>query len=70
MSITRIYRDRDNNIKVEKFSFEVVKKDLTKLLSHVNRINRESQSAQLTLSHNNRKDKNEIKNFIKATKSS
>ena len=70
MSITRIYRDRDNNIKVEKFSFEEVKKDLTKLLSHVNRINRESQSAQLTLSHNNRKDKNEIKNFIKATKSS
>lgn len=70
MSITRVYRDRDNNIKVEKFSFEEVKKDLTKLLSHVNRINRESQSAQLTLSHNNRKDKNEIKNFIKATKSS
>ena len=70
MSITRVYRDRDNNIKVEKFSFEEVKKDLTKLLSHVNRINRESQSAQLTLSHNNRKDKNEIKNFIKSTKSS
>ena len=70
MSITRVYRDRDNNIKVEKFSFEEVKKDLTKLLSLVNRINRESQSAQLTLSHNNRKDKNEIKNFIKATKSS
>ena len=70
MSITRVYRDRDNNIKVEKFSFDEVKKDLTKLLSHVNRINRESQSAQLTLSHNNRKDKNEIKNFIKATKSS
>ena len=70
MSITKVYRDRDNNIKVEKFSFEEVKKDLTKLLSHVNRINRESQSAQLTLSHNNRKDKNEIKNFIKATKSS
>ena len=57
MSITRVYRDRDNNIKVEKFSFEEVKKDLTKLLSHDNRIN-------------NRKDKNEIKNFIKATKSS
>ena len=57
MSITRIYRDRDNNIKVEKFSFEEVKKDLTKLLSHDNRIS-------------NRKDKNEIKNFIKATKSS
>ena len=57
MSITRIYCDRDNNIKVEKFSFEEVKKDLTKLLSHDNRIN-------------NRKDKNEIKNFIKSTKSS
>jgi hypothetical protein len=57
MSITRVYRDRDNNIKVEKFSFEEVKKDLTKLLSHDNRIS-------------NRKDKNEIKNFIKATKSS
>ena len=67
MSITRVYRDRDNNIKVEKFSFEEVKKDLTKLLSHVNRINRESQSAQLTLSHNNRKDKNDIKRFIKPT---
>jgi hypothetical protein len=38
MSITRVYRDRDNNIKVEKFSFEEVKKDLTKLLSHDNRI--------------------------------
>ena len=57
MSITRIYRDRDNNIKVEKFSFEEVKKDLTKFFSHDNRIN-------------NRKDKNEIKNFIKDTKSS
>jgi len=67
MSITRVYRDRDNNIKVEKFSFEEVKKDLTKLLSHDNRINRESQSAQLTLSHNNRKDKNDIKRFIKPT---
>ena len=57
MSITRVYRDRYNNIKVEKFSFEEVKKDLTKFFSHDNRIN-------------NRKDKNEIKNFIKATKSS
>ena len=57
MSITRVYRDRDNNIKVEKFSFEEVKKDLTKFFSHDNRIN-------------NRKDKNEIKNFIKSTKSS
>ena len=55
MSITRVYRDRDNNIKVEKFSFEEVKKDLTKLLSHDNRIS-------------NRKDKNETKNFIKYTK--
>ena len=57
MSITRVYRDRDNNIKVEKFNFEEVKKDLIKLLSHDNRIS-------------NRKDKNETKNFIKATKSS
>ena len=57
MSITRIYRDRDNNIKVEKFSFEEVKKDLTKFFSHDNRIS-------------NRKDKNETKNFIKTTKSS
>ena len=57
MSITRVYRDRDNNIKVKKFSFEEVKKDLTKFFSHDNRIN-------------NRKDKNEIKNFIKSTKSS
>jgi hypothetical protein len=57
MSITRIYRDRDNNIKVEKFSFEEVKKDLTKLLSHDNRIN-------------NRKDKNEIKRIITNTKNS
>jgi len=57
MSITRVYRDRDNNIKVEKFSFDEVKKDLTKFFSHDNRIN-------------NRKDKNETKNFIKATKSS
>ena len=57
MPITRVYRDRDNKIKVEKFSFEEVKKDLTKLLSNDNRIS-------------NRKDKNEIKNFIKATKSS
>ena len=31
MSITRVYRDRDNNIKVEKFSFEEVKKDLERL---------------------------------------
>ena len=52
MSITRVYRDRDNNIKVEKFSFDEVKKDLTKLLSHDNRIN-------------NRKNKNETKRFIK-----
>jgi hypothetical protein len=55
MTITRIYRDRDNKIKVEKFSFEEVKKDLTKLLSHDNRIN-------------NRKEKNETKNFTKYTK--
>ena len=55
MSITRIYRDRDNNIKVEKFSFEEVKKDLTKFFSHDNGIN-------------NRKDKNETKNFIRNTK--
>jgi len=55
MSITRVYRDRDNKIKVEKFSFEEVKKDLTKFFSHDNRIN-------------NRKDKNETKNFTKYTK--
>jgi hypothetical protein len=55
MTITRVYRDRDNNIKVEKFSFEEIKKDLTKLLSHDNRIN-------------NRKEKNETKNFTKYTK--
>ena len=55
MSITRVYRDRDNNIKVEKFSFEEVKKDLTKFFSHDNRIS-------------NRKDKNETKNFTKYTK--
>ena len=54
MSITKVYRDRDNNIKVEKFSFEEVKKDLTKLLSHDNRIN-------------NRKDKNDNKKIIKDT---
>ena len=54
MSITRVYRDRDNNIKVEKFSFEEVKKDLTKFFSHDNRIS-------------NRKDKNETKRFIKPT---
>ena len=52
MTITRVYRDRDNNIKVEKFSFEEVKKDLTKFFSHDNRIS-------------NRKDKNETKRFIK-----
>ena len=52
MSITRVYRDRDNNIKVEKFNFEEVKKDLIKLLSHDNRIS-------------NRKDKNETKRLIK-----
>ena len=28
MSVTRVYRDRDNKIKVKKFSFEEVKKDL------------------------------------------
>ena len=55
MSITRVYRDRDNNIKVEKFSFEEVKKDLTKFFSHDNRII-------------NRKNKNETKNFTKYTK--
>jgi hypothetical protein len=54
MSITRIYRDRDNNIKVEKFSFEEVKKDLTKFFSHDNRIS-------------NRKDKNDNKKIIKDT---
>ena len=57
MSITRIYRDRDNKIKVKKFSFEEVKKDLTKFFSHDNGIN-------------NRKDKNETKDFIRNTKSS
>ena len=50
MTITRIYRDRDNKIKVEKFSFEEVKKDLTKFFSHDNRIS-------------NRKNKNETKRF-------
>ena len=54
MSITRIYRDRDNKIKVEKFSFEEVKKDLTKFFSHDNRIS-------------NRKDKNDTKRFITPT---
>ena len=54
MSITRVYRNRDNNIKVEKFSFEEVKKDLTKLFSHDNRIS-------------NRKDKNDNKKIIKNT---
>ena len=57
MSITRIYRDRDNKIKVKKFSFEEVKKDLTKFFSHDNGIN-------------NRKDKNETKRFIRDTKNS
>ena len=57
MSITRVYRDRDNKIKVKKFSFEEVKKDLTKLLSHVNRIS-------------NRKDKNDTKRFITPTANS
>ncbi len=54
MSITRVYRDRDNNIKVEKFSFEEVKKDLTKFFSHDNGIS-------------NRKDKNDNKKIIKDT---
>ena len=54
MSITKVYRDRDNNIKVEKFSFEEVKKDLTKFFSHDNRIS-------------NRKDKNDNKKIIKDT---
>ena len=54
MSKTRVYRDRDNNIKVEKFSFEEVKKDLTKFFSHDNRIS-------------NRKNKNETKRLIKET---
>jgi len=57
MTITRIYRDRDNKIKVKKFSFEEVKKDLTKFFSHDNGIN-------------NRKDKNETKRFITDTKNS
>ena len=52
MSITRVYRDRDNNIKVKKFSFEEVKKDLTKFFSHDNGIS-------------NRKNKNETKRLIK-----
>jgi hypothetical protein len=54
MTITRVYRDRDNNIKVEKFSFDEVKKDLTKFFSHDNRIS-------------NRKDKDDTKRFIKPT---
>ena len=54
MSITRVYRDRDNKIKVKKFSLEEVKKDLTKFFSHDNGIS-------------NRKDKNDIKRFIKPT---
>ncbi len=57
MSITRVYRDRDNKIKVKKFSFEEVKKDLTKFFSHDNGIN-------------NRKDNNETKRFIRNTKNS
>jgi len=54
MSIIRVYRDRDNKIKVKKFSFEEVKKDLTKFFSHDNGIN-------------NRKDKNDTKRFITPT---
>ena len=54
MSITRVYRDRDNNIKVEKFSFQEVKKDLTKFFFHDNGIS-------------NRKDKNDNKKIIKDT---
>ena len=54
MTITRVYRDRDNKIKVKKFSFEEVKKDLTKFFSHDNGIN-------------NRKDKNDTKRFITPT---
>ena len=54
MTITRIYRDRDDKIKVKKFSFEEVKKDLTKFFSHDNGIS-------------NRKDKNDTKRFIKPT---
>ena len=58
MTITRIYRDRDNKYQSRKeFSFEEVKKDLTKLLSHDNRIS-------------NRKDKNDIKRFITPTANS
>ena len=54
MSITRVYRDRDNKIKVKKFSFEEVKKDLTKFFSHDNGIS-------------NRKDKDDNKKIIKDT---
>jgi len=54
MSITRVYRDRNNKIKVKKFSFEEVKKDLTKFFSHDNGIS-------------NRKDKNETKRIITDT---
>ena len=54
MTITRVYRDRDNNIKVKKFSFEEVKKDLTKFFSHDNGIS-------------NRKDKDDTKRFITPT---
>ena len=54
MTITRVYRDRDNKIKVKKFSFEEVKKDLTKFFSHDNGIS-------------NRKDKDDTKRFITPT---
>ena len=54
MSVTRVYRDRDNKIKVKKFSFEELKKDLTKFFSHDNRIS-------------NRKNKNDSKKIIKDT---
>ena len=54
MTITRVYRDRDNKIKVKKFSFEEVKKDLTKFFSHDNGIS-------------NREDKDDTKRFITPT---
>ena len=54
MTITRVYRDRDNKIKVKKFSFGEVKKDLTKFFSHDNGIS-------------NRKDKDDTKRFITPT---
>ena len=47
MSITRVYRDRDNKIKVEKFSFDEVKKDLTKFFSHDNRISNRKDSMKI-----------------------